>query len=270
MGEELNQGALLEVTSVALQGLLYPLGLKPRPIEALGPGCTRPVILIHGWGSNRSCMLPIEAYLRAVGFDRVFPFHYGPGGAGAGIEPLAERLSEFVDRVREACASDRKTVDLVAHSLGGLAARVYLQEMGGARHVDQCITIGTPHLGTYSSYWAPTAVGRQMRPESDFMASLNDGSSRAPGVRYLSIWAELDLMILPRENAVYPEGDDTRIDGVGHSGILLHPRTMKLVVERLRAGQDISATRLQRVGHLARGIWRTGRRLVGAVRVKKP
>lgn len=252
-----SSAALFEATAVALQALMLPLGIKPREIKTAGSGRTRPVVLIHGYGSNRSCMLPIEVYLRAVGHDRVFPFNFGPGGAGEGIEPLAMRLRDFVEDVFEACGG-RGSVDLVAHSLGGLAARVYLQDYGGARRVDQCITISTPHLGTYSSYWAPTIVGRQMRPDSDFLARLNDPARRAPGVRFFSLWAGMDLMVLPRENSIYPEGDDACIRAAGHSGILIHPETMKLVAKRLRAGQGIASTRIERIAQVGRGIFRKG------------
>jgi triacylglycerol esterase/lipase EstA (alpha/beta hydrolase family) len=261
--EHLSTGVLLEITSVALHGILYPFGMKPRAVKSSGPGKTRPVILIHGYGHNRSAFLPLEVYLRAVGFDRIFPFGYANP---PGIVQVAESLRTFVDQVRESCASGKQTVDLVAHSLGGLAARVYLQELGGARHVDQCITLATPHYGTYSSYWAPTAVGREMRPESEFMARLNDPAKRASGVRYYSLWAEQDLMVLPRENAIYQEGDDQSIGEVGHFGIVLHPKSLRQSAHKLRAGQDIPATRVERISRLASGVLGKG---ISLIRSKK-
>jgi triacylglycerol esterase/lipase EstA (alpha/beta hydrolase family) len=250
-GQKIDPVFLYEVSSVAVQGLLYPFGVKDRELEAVGPGRSRPVILIHGWGANRSCLYPLRWYLRSVGFDRVFGFNFG---SSRSIEEIADLLKEFVDEIRKCCDSGKQTVDLVAHSLGGLAARVYLQELGGARHVDRCITIATPHYGTYSSYWTPTALGRQMRPESEFMARLNQPDQRAPGVRFTSLWADLDLMVLPRENAIYKEGEDIPVTGIGHAGILLHPKTMRQVSDRLRSGQDIPSTRLELAAQLAKGI----------------
>lgn len=256
---------LFEAAAMALQALMLPIGIKPREIKKVGAGRTRPVVLVHGYGSNRSCMLALEAYLRFMGHDRLFPFNFGPGGAGEGVEPLAERLAEFVENVFLACGG-RGSVDLVAHSLGGLVARLYLQEHDGARRVDQCITVATPHLGTYSSYWAPTAVGRQMRPNSQFLSRLNDRKVRAPGVRFFSIWAGMDLMVLPRQNAIYPEGDEACIHGAGHAGILLHPECMRLIARRLRAGQDIPSTRIERITQLGRGILRKGLAVIDARR----
>jgi len=256
-GQKLDPVYLYEITSVALQGLLYPFGVKEPELEAVGPGRARPVILIHGWGANRSCLYPLRWYLRSKGFDRIFGFNFG---SAQSIEEIAGQLKGFVEEIRKCCDSGRQTVDLVAHSLGGLAARVYLQELGGARHVDRCITIATPHYGTYSSYWTPTALGRQMRPESEFMARLNKPENRAPGVRFTSLWAGLDLMVLPRENAIYKEGEDILIGRIGHAGILLHHQTLHQVSERLRAGQDMPATGLERAAQLAKGIFSKLRR----------
>jgi len=263
--EHLSTGVLFEITAVALHGILYPLGMKPRAVPSAGPGKTRPVILIHGYGHNRACFMPLELYLRAVGFDRIFPFTYSNP---QNVEQVAQSLQDFVEEVRQSCSSGRQTVDLVAHSLGGLAARVYLQELGGARHVDQCLTLGTPHYGTYSSYWTPTAVGRQMRPESEFMSRFNDPAKRAGGVRFYSLWAEQDLMVLPRENAIYREGDDQPIPDSGHLGIVLHPRALRLIAHRLRGGQDIPATRIERVTRLTSAVLNKGLALLG--RLRKP
>jgi triacylglycerol esterase/lipase EstA (alpha/beta hydrolase family) len=228
-GQKIDPVFLYEVSSVAVQGLLYPFGVKDRELEAVGPGRSRPVILIHGWGANRSCLYPLRWYLRSVGFDRVFGFNFG---SSRSIEEIADLLKEFVDEIRKCCDSGKQTVDLVA----------------------RCITIATPHYGTYSSYWTPTALGRQMRPESEFMARLNQPDQRAPGVRFTSLWADLDLMVLPRENAIYKEGEDIPVTGIGHAGILLHPKTMRQVSDRLRSGQDIPSTRLEFAAQLAKGI----------------
>jgi len=258
-----ESGVIVEIAGAALQAVLMPFGVKPRPVVAAGPGRTRPVVLIHGYGSNRSCLLPLEACLRAVGFDRVYPFNFASGSA---VEQSASALAGFVDEVRTGCRVESGTVDLVAYSLGGLVARVYLQELDGHRRVDQCITLATPHHGTYSSYWAPTAIGRQLRPESDFLQKLAAPGRRAAGVRYLSLWAEQDLVVLPREHAVYEQGDDACIRGVGHMGILVHPATLRLVAERLRAGQDIPATRLARVAWLSRSVLAKATALIGRIR----
>ena len=83
---------------------------------------------------------------------------------------------------------------------------------------------------------------------------------RIDGVRFTSLWAGLDLMVLPRENAIYKQGEDILINGIGHAGILLHPKTLRQVSERLRTGQDIPSTGLERAALFAKGIYSKLRR----------
>jgi hypothetical protein len=66
--------------------------------------------------------------------------------------------------------------------LGGLVARVYLQQLGGARRVDHCITLATPHQGTYNSYWVASRVGRDLRPGVKRARCASYRSSRAPTI----------------------------------------------------------------------------------------
>lgn len=62
----------------------------------------------------------------------------------------AEALKEKIDEVKEVCACAK--VDLVAHSMGGLVARQYIQSAAYADDVDQLIFLGTPHRGAPKAY----------------------------------------------------------------------------------------------------------------------
>jgi pimeloyl-ACP methyl ester carboxylesterase len=57
----------------------------------------------------------------------------------------AKRLREFVDS-QPALAAGR--FNIVAHSMGGLIARIYIHREGGASRVGKLVTVGTPHLGS--------------------------------------------------------------------------------------------------------------------------
>jgi pimeloyl-ACP methyl ester carboxylesterase len=45
-----------------------------------------------------------------------------------------------------------RTVDIVAHSFGGLVARYFIQNLGGEDRVRQLITMGTPHRGSADTF----------------------------------------------------------------------------------------------------------------------
>lgn len=59
----------------------------------------------------------------------------------------AERLSNFIEQNIEA-----NSVDIIAHSMGGLVARAYIYQYGGNERVDKLITMGTPHLGSVAAF----------------------------------------------------------------------------------------------------------------------
>jgi hypothetical protein len=56
-------------------------------------------------------------------------------------------------------------VDIVAHSMGGLVAREYIETLNGGKNIDQLITLGTPHNGSPKSYpiWEAGDFGFKLR-----------------------------------------------------------------------------------------------------------
>jgi hypothetical protein len=62
----------------------------------------------------------------------------------------AEKLAEKITQLQEELSVFR--FDLVAHSMGGLVVRQYLQSSQYAGNVDQLIMLGTPHQGSPRSY----------------------------------------------------------------------------------------------------------------------
>jgi pimeloyl-ACP methyl ester carboxylesterase len=216
---------LIAQESLALlaTGLLFPLGLGRQRRRTPRQAVQHTTVLIHGYLGNRSALMPLAAYLCWCGIERVLAFGYP---SSEGIERGAIGLRDYLRRhVRGG------RIDLVCHSLGGLVARVYLQQLGGARRVDQCITLGTPHQGTYSSYWVPSRVGRELRPDSPLVARLRALRQRAQSVRFLSIVAGSDNLVVPRVFATHE--DVVRVPDLGHSGMLFSPRVFRIVARRL-------------------------------------
>lgn len=62
----------------------------------------------------------------------------------------AQLLKERINEVKEVC--DCTKVDVVAHSMGGLVARQYIQSVFYEDDVDQLIFLGTPHRGAPKAY----------------------------------------------------------------------------------------------------------------------
>lgn len=259
-----HRGDLFELAASALQAALLPFGRGPEARRSLGRGKTRPVILLHGLGAHRSATLVLQVYLTALGFDRVFA-HGPPSTSGPEVDGVAARanaLEHMVEGVAEGCRIGSDSVDLVAHGLGGLIARLYLQERGGAKRVDRCVCLATPHAGSTSPTWALSGLAADLQPGSAFLHRLNDPARRAPGVRYSSLWGDRDLAVLPPDSAIYPQGEAICLPGVGHMGLLIHPLALQFVAKRLATGQTLPRGRLSQAANLARFIGRAGRSLL--------
>jgi triacylglycerol lipase len=217
--------ALQETLAFAASGLLLPFGASSSPWRSARRREQRTVVLVHGYLSNRSAMFPLAGYLRLRGFAQVLTFNYR---SSQGVERAARELREFLRRqVRGG------RVDLVCHSLGGLVARVYLQELGGARRVDRCVTLGTPHSGTYNAYWLTSRVGGELRPDSLLLSRLRKSRASASRVRFTSIVAGSDNLVIPRIFARHERV--VHVPDLGHVAMLFSPTVLSHVADALAA-----------------------------------
>lgn len=208
-----------EALGLVAAAALLPFGIRPSQRRTARQRDQRSVVLVHGYLSNRSTLFPLAAYLRLRGIKQVLSFNYD---SAAGVDRAALALREYLRRhVRGG------RIDLVCHSLGGLVARVYLQELGGARRVDRCITLGTPHRGTYGSYWVWSRVGRELRPDSSLLSRLQASRRNALGVQFVSLIAGSDNLVVPRVFAGHEQ--EVHLADLGHLSMLFSPRALRVV-----------------------------------------
>jgi pimeloyl-ACP methyl ester carboxylesterase len=220
-----------EALGVAAAAALFPFGIKRSSDRTPRQQDQRTVVLIHGYLANRSTLFPVAAYLRLRGIKQVLSFNYS---SSTGVEQSALALREYLRRhVRGG------RIDLVCHSLGGLVARVYIQELGGARRVDRCITLGTPHRGTYNSYWLNSRVGSELRPDSPLLSRLHGSRAGASDVRFLSLVAGSDNLVVPRVFASHER--EVHVPDLGHISMLFSPRVLRMVADNLITPEGTTA-----------------------------
>ncbi len=199
--------------------------------EGEARGNRHPVVLLHGFAMNRTNWIFLGRRLARRGIGPLYGTSYF---SPQSVRHSAEHLARFVERVREREGCER--VDIVAHSLGGVVARYYLQRLDGAKHVGRLVTIGSPHNGTAVARLGaliPSAL--ETRRDSAFFAELGPLVA-AEGLQITSVWSHADAIIEPPESAsVAPVGEDRVFDDLGHLALLLSPRVLDAVAERLRA-----------------------------------
>ena len=161
------RGVGTELAWVAAHAALYPLGFRPerrdggaepRRIDDLSPqhrgllahdaaAAATPVLLVHGMVDNRSIFTLMCRSLRRCGFGQVRTVNYSVFTSD--VRVAAAGLGRTVEQV---CAdTGYERVHLVAHSLGGVVARYYVQRLAGDARVHTLVTLGAPHGGTLAA-----------------------------------------------------------------------------------------------------------------------
>jgi triacylglycerol lipase len=224
-------GHAREALGIARTLAAYPAGLFDAAVrcgEATGDEChDTPVVLVHGYGHNRSAWVLVERKLRATGFHRVTTLNYNP--LRDDVPAIARKLADHVELVRTLAGVEK--VHIVGHSLGGIVLRWYVQELGGDRHVATGITVATPHHGTVAALLA-TPLGltaRQLLPGSSVLRRLRP-PAQDDAVRWMSCYSNLDLLVQPCRSAVLENAENVLIKDHGHLSILLSPKLARTIV----------------------------------------
>jgi pimeloyl-ACP methyl ester carboxylesterase len=115
-----------------------------------------PVLLIHGYASGPSVWENWEALLKtdnitykAVEFKDYNETWANEDGCGSAADH-AQELNDIVNEFRSSTNAEK--INIVAHSKGGLDARVYLHNNPSSTDVENLIMIGTPNLGSPLAY----------------------------------------------------------------------------------------------------------------------
>lgn len=202
--------------------------VRRDPVPAQGSAV--PVILVHGYLSNRGYFRPMVRWLEARGVTNVFVPDYR--SVFSTIESGVATLHAEVERI---FAGTGQRVVLVCHSMGGLVARRYLQDHGEGK-VARLVTIASPHHGTELARIGIGGHARQMERGSPFLDALARAeAAKPPSVPTLSIYTLHDNLVSPQETSRLGWARNVAISGVSHVGILASREAFELVLEELKA-----------------------------------
>jgi triacylglycerol esterase/lipase EstA (alpha/beta hydrolase family) len=198
-------------------------------------GARVPVLLVHGYGCNSGYWTHLEPLLDREGISH----------ASIDLEPVAGSIDDYAPlieaRVRELCAATGAArIAIVAHSMGGLAARAWMRSCGSAR-VAKLITLGTPHHGTALARFGPGANAVQMRRDSAWLRALAASETQDVRARIVSIYTHHDNIVAPQDSSVLPGARNIAFGGVGHVALGSNPRVLAEVLRILRELQPAMA-----------------------------
>jgi len=187
-----------------------PFRAKAQPDFLPADSGRRGVVFVHGFFCNRALWNPMMQRLRRLGV----PF------VAVDLEPVFGSIDHYADiidaAVRRIQAATGAAPVIVAHSMGGLATRAWLDKHRGDERVHRVITIGTPHRGTFLGRFAHTENTRQMKLDSPWQQQL---SSREPATRFkrfTCFYGHCDNIVFPTSTATLPGADNRHVPSCAH------------------------------------------------------
>jgi triacylglycerol lipase len=243
------RGHAREAASTLVTMGLWPMGFVDAGVRELRRGWSddgpvdAPVLLVHGYGANKSNWLFVRRYLHQAGFGRVHALNYNP--LSDDVPGLAERCVERAEELMDHFGVDR--VHLVGHSMGGVIARYAVQVLG-LSGVGVCITVASPHGGVRLAEYgsrvgtlAPLVSAAQLRPGSEVMTLLRYSARPLP-TRFVAYYSNLDLIVPARRAMILePELAATNIlvKDHGHLSVMLSRRLAHSIVDQLGAAEGL-------------------------------
>ena len=203
--------------------------LVRAPQLALAPrGDGRPVMLIPGYRTDESSMLPLGKYLEFLGYD---VYDWANGRNKGDVEGDIRRVGRRAQLIHNDL--DGATVTLIGWSLGGVAAREAARLF--EPFVREVITLGTPIIGG-PKY---TAVGAYFAEKSgldldEFEKEVHERNSIGIRQPVTSIYSKTDGVVGWRASVdVYNEQAQNIEVGSSHFGLGANGKVWRIIANQL-------------------------------------
>ena len=196
----LGAGALVLITAIAVVAVVRVAANSVHPVPQGDPG---PVLLVPGYGGSGQSLQPLAAALRSAGRTAVIVEPVDDGTDD--LRKQAEHLAEVADQVRDDAGS--ASVDVIGYSAGGVVARLWVRDDGGAQVARRVLTVGSPHHGTSQAALGAELAGgcptacEQLVPNSDLLRRLNAGDETPAGPVWTTVRSASDQVVTPVDSA---------------------------------------------------------------------
>jgi triacylglycerol lipase len=153
--------------------------------------------------AGTSTLQPLATAVRSAGRSVVIVEPFGDGTGG--LQQQAEHLADVAQRVRDDAGA--ASVDVVGYSAGGVVARLWVREEGGAEMTRRVLTVGSPHHGTSQAAVGAEFAGgcppacEQLVPDSDLLRRLNAGDETPAGPLWATVRSINDQVVTPVDSA---------------------------------------------------------------------
>jgi triacylglycerol lipase len=215
------------------------------PVDQARPG---PVLLVPGYGGSTTGLQVLATAVRAAGRDATVLAL--PDGGQGDLNVQAQTLAAAAKAAL--VRTGAQSLDVVGYSAGGVVARIWAKNDGGAALARRIITLGSPQHGTEVAALGALIPGecplacQQLTPTSPLLAALNQGSEVPSGPEFISLWTTHDDVVLPPDSAVLSGARNIQIQSVcagsvvNHSGLPSDHVVDAMVLAQLTAGPTVA------------------------------
>lgn len=221
-------GATMYCSSWTMPFFTFSKRAVPHPVSL-------PVLLIHGYGCNSGYWHGMSKALTKAGIT-----HYA-----INLEPVFADIDDYAPRIEDAvnelCKETRhREIIIVAHSMGGLAARSYLRAEGDSR-IAKVITLGSPHNGTGLANFGLGPNSQQMRwtgsveqgVASDWLCNLKGCENEQRMTRFVSLYSYHDNIIAPPTSSHLQGAKNIPFQAIGHVALAYSPTVQECVIREI-------------------------------------
>jgi triacylglycerol lipase len=213
-----------EMAALARQALLLPYDLKLPDLPVAAQPGEDVLIFLHGLFATAGVLRPMRSTVAKHAGIHDIALSYPPG---PGIEAIAARIGHIVAKLPA-----QIRVHLIGHSLGGIVARFFAQEMNDGRIV-QTISMASPFAGVTGVKMLGFDGARDMAPNSPLLRRIVLGAGRTPAIPHLSIVAAHDAFVRSPVSHALPGGDVIVMAGRGHNALLFDEEVARIVERRV-------------------------------------
>jgi triacylglycerol esterase/lipase EstA (alpha/beta hydrolase family) len=216
-----------------------------------------PILLVPGYGGSTDSLQPLANRLRAMGKD--VEIVSLPGNAEGDLREQAKVLATAAKATLKRTGAT--SVDVVGYSAGGVVARLWVRDYGGAALARRIVTLGSPQHGTLLAQLGSLLAGAcpmaciQLGPTSDLLIALNTAPETPRGPAFISIWTSHDQVVLPPESAQLQGALNISVQSVcpnstvRHDGLPNDPLVAAMVAAELQPAplEELAAKDCQRL-----------------------
>jgi triacylglycerol lipase len=213
------------IATVSNDGTITSIGFGSAKITASVDGKSAeltvtvkhdPILFIHGFASSGQIWGTMMGSLVADGWLASDMTTWSYDGSISNVT-IAGLVKSKVDSILATTGALK--VDMISHSMGSLSSRYYAKNLGGSDKIDAWVSLAGPNHGTAVALFCGLTSCLEMRPNSSFLAALNNGDETPGTPRYATWRTPCDDATTPPESVVLSGATNTQTACISHSDL---------------------------------------------------